>query len=92
MAKVAVFPASGKIGSSISTHLVKLLPPKDLLLISRYPEKIPSHMVQAGVVTRKADYNDANSLEHVFDGVICLILISYPSIENDHRFKVCVSR
>ncbi|KAF6219648.1 hypothetical protein HO133_004117 [Letharia lupina] len=88
MAKVAVFPASGKIGSSIYTHLFKLLPPKELLLISRYPEKIPSHMVEAGVCTRKADYNDTDSLEHAFDGVACLILISYPSIESDHRFKV----
>lgn len=91
MAKVAVFPASGKIGSSIYTHLFKLLPPKELLLISRYPEKIPSHMVEAGVCTRKADYNDTDSLEHAFDGVACLILISYPSIESDHRFKVYVS-
>ena len=90
MAKVAVFPASGKIGSSIYTHLFKLLPPKDLLLISRYPEKTPSHIIQAGVLTRKADYNEANSLEHVFDGVACLILISYPSIESDHRFNVCI--
>lgn len=91
MARVAVFPASGKIGSSISTHLFKLLPPKELLLISRYPEKIPSHMVQAGVATRKADYNNADTLDHVFDDVSCLILISYPSIESDHRFKVRVS-
>lgn len=88
MAKFAVFPAAGNIGSSIYTHLFKLLPPKELLLISRNPEKIPSHMLQAGVATRKADYNNADSLDHVFDGVSCLILISYPSIESDHRFKV----
>lgn len=89
MTKVAVFPASGKIGSSIYTNLSKLMSPNDLLLVSRYPEKIPDNFVQAGVKRRKADYNDAESLEHVLDGVSCLILISYPSIEYDHRFRVC---
>lgn len=88
MTKVAVFPASGKIGSSIYTNLFKLLSPNDLLLISRHPDKIPTHFVEAGVETRKADYNHADSLEHAFDGVSCLIMISYPSIESDHRFKV----
>ncbi len=87
MARVAVFPASGKIGSSIYTHLFKLLPPKELVLVSRHPEKTPYHMVQAGVATRKADYSNPDSLNHVFDGVSCLILISYPSIESDHRLK-----
>ena len=94
MAKVAVFPAAGKIGSSIYTNLFDLVPPEDLLLISRSPEKVPAHFIEAGVQTRKADYNDANSLEHAFDHVSCLILISYPSIENDHRFEVrlCLSK
>lgn len=90
MTKVAVFPASGKIGSSIYTNLFKLLSPNGLLLISRHPDKIPTHFVETGVETRKADYNHADSLEHAFDGVSCLIMISYPSIESDHRFKVCL--
>ena len=88
MAKIAVFPAAGKIGSSIYVNLFSLVPPEDLLLISRSPEKIPARLVKAGVQTRKADYDDATSLEHAFDDVSCLILISYPSIEDDHRFKV----
>lgn len=56
MAKVAVFPASGKI---------RRLPSTELLLISRHPGKTPPYTVQAGVLTRKADYNDADWLEHV---------------------------
>ena len=90
MAKVAVFPAAGKIGASIYTHLSELIPPRDLLLISRYPEKIPSRLVEAGVATRKADYHDADSLDRAFEGVSCLVLISYPSIESDYRFRVCL--
>ena len=90
MARVAIFPASGRLGSSIYTHLFQLLPAKELLLISRNPNKVPSHIVQAGVVTRKADFDDSGSLEHCFDGVSCLVLISYPSIETEHRFDVCL--
>ena len=92
MTKVAIFPASGRLGSSIYTHLFRLLPAKELLLISRNPEKTPSHIVQAGVVTRKADSDDSGSLKHCFDGVSCLVLISYPSIETEHRFDVCLCR
>ena len=88
MVKVAVFPAAGKIGSSIYMNLFDLVPPEDLLLISRSPEKIHPRLVTAGVQTRKADYNDTKSLDHAFDDISCLILISYPSIENDHRFEV----
>lgn len=61
-------------------------------MISRSPEKIPSHITQAGVVTRKADFDDSGSLEHCFDGASCLVLISYPSIETEHRFDVCLCR
>ena len=90
MTKVAVFPASGRIGSSIYANLFKILPPIELVLISRHPEKTPDHLLKAGVEARKADFDDADSLEHAFDGVSCLILISYPSIETDHRSEVCV--
>ena len=90
MAIVAVFPAAGKIGSSIYMSLFDLVSPEDLLLISRSPEKIPHRLIKASVQTRKADYDDTESLEHAFDHVSCLVLISYPSIENEHRFKVCL--
>ena len=88
MVKVAVFPAAGKFGSSIYINLFDLVPPEDLILFSRSPDNIPARLVEAGVQTRKADYNDTTSLEHAFDDVSCLILIPYPSVENGHRFEV----
>ena len=88
MLKVAVFPASGKLGSSIYTTLFNLLSPNNLLLISRHPSKFPAHITDAGVEMRRADYDRADSLTHIFDGVSCLVLISYPSIETEHRFEV----
>ncbi|KAM0800075.1 hypothetical protein BDR22DRAFT_898582 [Usnea florida] len=35
-------------------------------------------MMQARVATRKADFDDSGSLEHCFDGMSCLVPISYP--------------
>lgn len=88
MGKLAIFPASGKLGTSIYTHLFDLMrDPADMVLISRYPEKIPSKYVEAGVKTRKADYDFPESLDGVFDDVSHLVLISYPSLD-EHRIEV----
>ncbi len=87
MRKLAVFPASGSLGSSIITHLLNKINPANITLIVRHPEKIPQEYLAAGVTVRKADYNSSDTLEHVFDGVSCLFLISYPSIEHEHRLQ-----
>ena len=89
MTKLAVFPASGKLGTSIYSHLFNLINPRDLILISRDPSKIPDSYKDAGVITREADYNKPSTLEHAFDDVTHLVLISYPSIQFEHRFQVC---
>ena len=86
MDRIAVFPASGKLGTSIYTHLSKLVDPHRLILISRNPEKIPSDLPDAGVTARQANYNKLKSLDGVFEGASTLLLISYPSIEKEHRF------
>ena len=88
MSKIAIFPASGKLASSVYTHLIKIIDPSKLILISRHPDRIPSEYTASGVTTRKADYNAPKSLEHVIDDVSCLLLLSYPSIEFEHRFEV----
>jgi len=88
MSKIAVFPASGKLASSTYNHLFEIINPAHLILISRYPEKTPAEYTEAGVITRKADYNEPKSLDRVFDDVSSLLLVSYPSIESEHRFEV----
>lgn len=90
MSKTAIFPASGKLGTSIYTHLLTFLGPEDVVLISRHPEKTPSNYSDAGVTTRKADYDSPSTLENAFDGVASLVLVSYPSIEYEHRFEVYI--
>jgi uncharacterized protein YbjT (DUF2867 family) len=86
--KIAIFPASGKLGSSVYQHLSKSLSPEQLVLICRRPEKIPESLVKAGVEVRRADYDTPETLENVFDGISYLFLVSYPSIQIEHRFRV----
>ena len=88
--KIAVFPASGGLGGSTYNHLLNhnLVSPTDLVLVSRHPEKVPSRFTDAGVETRQADYDKPETLEGAFENVWCLNLISYASIEHEHRAKV----
>ncbi|KAJ6070535.1 hypothetical protein N7467_011854 [Penicillium canescens] len=82
--KVAVFPASGGIGGSTVKHLLPRLPSKDLTFIARRPESL-SDALSSGSTVRRADYDDDNSLSNAFDGVDTLFLISYASVEHEHR-------
>lgn len=88
MGKIAVFPASGSLGSSIYKHLLDIVDAGQVILISRHPAKIPSKYTQKGAITRRADYDAPGTLNEVFDGVSYLVLISYPSLEIEHRVKV----
>ena len=85
MVKVGVFPAAGSLGSSISQHLLSLLGPEQLVLISRHPDRIQP---LDGLTTRKADYDDPDTFKGAFDGISHLILISYPSLEFEQRCEV----
>ncbi|KAL2051421.1 hypothetical protein ABVK25_008288 [Lepraria finkii] len=79
MGRLAIFPAPGKLATSIRAHLFNFVKdPADLILISRFPKKTPSTYLEAGVKTRKADYDSPESLEGVLDDISCLLLISYP--------------
>ena len=85
--RVAVFPASGGIGGSTIKHLLPRLPSANLTFIARHPEKLED-AASAGATVRRADYDDDDSLSHAFDGVDTLFLISYASVEHEHRSEV----
>jgi len=85
---VGIFPASGGIGGSTVKHILDRLPAKSLTLVARSPEKLESERL-AGATVRGADYDDTATLEHAFDGVDTLFLISYASVEHGHRSEVC---
>ncbi|KAJ4466056.1 hypothetical protein J3R30DRAFT_1350332 [Lentinula aciculospora] len=85
--KVAIFPASGKLGGSLMKYILKLIPAHDVVLIARYLSKIPVSYTVAGAIARYADYDDPKSLEDVFSQVNSLFLISYPTFQHEHRTK-----
>ncbi|USP82207.1 NAD(P)-binding protein [Curvularia clavata] len=85
---IAIFPASGGIGGSTYRHLLNLTDPKSVILVARNPANIPSSYKDAGVIVRYGDYDRLETLDHAFEGARCLNLISYASIEHEHRFQV----
>jgi uncharacterized protein YbjT (DUF2867 family) len=68
--------------------LLDNLPATEIVLIARNPQKISKAWTDAGVETRYADYDKEETLKDVFVGIKHLNLISYASIEHEHRFKV----
>lgn len=84
---IAIFPASGGIGGGTYQHLLNLVDTKDVILVARTPSKIPKRYIDAGAVARYGDYDKLETLDHAFDGARYLNLISYASIEHEHRFK-----
>ncbi|OKL55469.1 hypothetical protein UA08_09325 [Talaromyces atroroseus] len=83
---IGIFPASGGLGESTIQHLLKFIPAASLTLLARNPEKRAAESRQ-GAVVRRADYDDAASLERVFEGISVLFLISYASCEHEHRSR-----
>jgi uncharacterized protein YbjT (DUF2867 family) len=84
--QIGIFPASGSLGNSIIPHLSKLIPASQLTLAARYPEKL-SALANPGATVRRADYDEPSTLDHAFDGVDVLMLISYASFEIEHRVR-----
>jgi uncharacterized protein YbjT (DUF2867 family) len=86
---IGIFPASGGLGTSTYTHLLKFVPNNQVILINRYPEKIPQSYLDAGVKVRNASYESTPfELEQAFAGIDTLFLISYPSHVHAYRTKV----
>ncbi|PKY01909.1 NAD(P)-binding protein [Aspergillus campestris IBT 28561] len=85
--KLGIFPAAGGLGGSTLTHLLQRVPATELVLITRKPENLAKEQA-AGATIRKGDFNDVQTLEHAFDGISTLNLISYASFQHKHRFKV----
>ncbi|KAH7009547.1 hypothetical protein EDB80DRAFT_838287 [Ilyonectria destructans] len=85
--KLGIFPASGGLGGSTLRHLLGLVPANDVVLVARNPDKLNKEKA-AGAIIRKADYDNTQTLDNSFDGISSLNLISYASIQHEHRFKV----
>jgi uncharacterized protein YbjT (DUF2867 family) len=87
-----IFPASGGLGGSTLKHLLDVIDPANLTAVMRKPQTAPSTVKESAVTIRAADYDNASTLQNAFDGISTLNLISYASIDHEHRFKVCSRR
>lgn len=81
---IAVTGATGQLGRLVIESLLRALPPDHIVAAVRTPEKA-SDLAGRGVVVRRADYNQPQTLETAFAGVSKLLLIS--SSELGQRVK-----
>ncbi|KAL0479691.1 quinone oxidoreductase [Acrasis kona] len=82
---VGVFPATGGLGGSTLKYLLEFSDPNSVTAILRKPETVLPKAKESATV-RSADYDVPASLEHAFDGLSTLNIISYPSFEGEARF------
>ncbi|KAJ0358356.1 hypothetical protein COL154_009264 [Colletotrichum chrysophilum] len=84
--KIGIFPASGGIGGGTVKHILNRLSPKDLVFIARHPEKLASEAA-LGAEVRRANYDEDATVQVAFRGIKTLFLISYASVEHEHRVE-----
>lgn len=79
---ILVTGASGHLGQRVIHHLLETekVPASTVIAGSRDPAKL-SALAEKGVVTRRADFDDAASLDTAFAGVDRLVIISTDSLD-----------
>src|SRR5581483_198203 len=74
--KIIISGASGQLGMlTIKALLARGVPAKNLILVSRTPDKL-SEFVQQGAIARFGDFNEPDSLPPAFAGGTRMLLIS----------------
>ena len=71
---VGVSGASGKLGRAIAERLLETLPPGEVVLVTRTPERL-SDLAARGADVRHGDYDEPATLAHAYAGVERLMLI-----------------
>src|SRR4051812_5194431 len=74
--------AAGQLGQRVIHHLLDTykVAPSDIVAATRSPDKL-SDLAAKGVITRKADFDDAATLASAFAGVDRLLIISTDSLD-----------
>src|SRR5262245_51631099 len=73
--RILVTGASGHFGGSAARMLLQRIPARDLILMSRKPDKLDAFKAQ-GCETRYGDFDDEASLEAAAQGADKMLLIS----------------
>ena len=79
MPRIGLTGASGKLGTKIARKLLEIVPPSDLVLISRNPAKL-AEFAALGVETRAGDFDQPEGLPAAFAGLDRLLIISTLSV------------
>ena len=81
MSKILVTGASGQLGGLVIKHLLETqeVAASDIIAATRDPAKL-SALAETGVEVRKADFDDAASLDTAFAGIDHLAIISTDSL------------
>ena len=79
---ILVTGAAGQLGQRVIHHLIESykVAPANIVAATRSPEKLAA-LAATGVVTRKADFDDAASLEAAFAGIDRLLIISTDALD-----------
>ncbi|MDK4731295.1 SDR family oxidoreductase [Rhizobium sp. CNPSo 3490] len=79
---ILVTGAAGQLGQRVIHHLIETyrVAPGNIVAATRSPEKL-AELANKGVVTRKADFDDAAGLEKAFAGVDRLLIISTDALD-----------
>ncbi|WP_049733567.1 SDR family oxidoreductase [Rhizobium ecuadorense] len=79
---ILVTGAAGQLGQRVIHHLIETykVAPGNIVAATRSPEKL-ADLASEGVVTRKADFDDAAGLEKAFAGVDRLLIISTDALD-----------
>ncbi|MBB3308961.1 NAD(P)H dehydrogenase (quinone) [Rhizobium sp. BK196] len=79
---ILVTGAAGQLGQRVIHHLIESykVAPANIVAATRSPEKLATLAAQ-GVITRKADFDDAASLEAAFAGIDRLLIISTDALD-----------
>ncbi|MBB3590327.1 NAD(P)H dehydrogenase (quinone) [Rhizobium sp. BK529] len=79
---ILVTGAAGQLGQRVIHHLIEnyRVAPANIVAATRSPEKLAT-LAAKGVITRKADFDDAASLEAAFAGVDRLLIISTDALD-----------
>ncbi|ORX86011.1 NmrA-like family protein [Basidiobolus meristosporus CBS 931.73] len=86
MGKVILTGATGKLGSVVLKHLLKLITPSDIV-VSVYNPQGHETLRSQGVELRPGNFDKPEGLMSTFSGGDKLLLISLPTIDDEYRTK-----
>ncbi|WP_437669956.1 SDR family oxidoreductase [Sorangium sp. So ce131] len=76
--------ATGHLGSSVLKHILKLVPPSEII-VSLHNRLAREEIEKTGAQVRAGDYTDPRSLEDAFRGGDKLLIVSSPSFSDELR-------